>query len=132
MTAKVSRAFLVIAIFQALHSLEEYVFELWEYLAPTRFLIKLFSDDLPFGFAVANLTIVALIFLSYLIPVRRAKPYASQVVWFWAVLEILNGAGHLWFGISSGAYFPGIYTAPFLLLFGTYLLVQLTANKNVT
>lgn len=130
MNANIKRAFPFVAVFQVLHSLEEYYFRLWEHLAPARLLSGLVSDDLPFGFAVINSTIVVLIFLSYLVPVRNASPYARQVVWFWATLETLNGAGHLWFGFAVGAYFPGLYTAPFLLLIGGILIQQLIARRD--
>ena len=130
MNANIKRAFLFVAVFQFLHSVEEYVFELWEHLAPARFLSGLVSDDLPFGFAVINIAIVMLISFSYIVPVRNASPNARRVVWFWAMLETFNGAGHLWLGFSGTAYFPGLYTAPFLLLFGVVLMQQLITSRN--
>jgi hypothetical protein len=132
MTARIQHAFLLIAIFQTLHSLEEYFFELWDHMAPTRFLSGLVSDDLPLGFAIINLAIVAVAFWCYLVPVRNARSSARTIVWFWAILETLNGIGHVWFGFSSGGYFPGLYTAPFLLLVGVFLLLQLTRIQNAT
>lgn len=130
MPSTIQRTFLLLAVFQALHSFEEYVSRLWEHLAPARFVSGLISDDLSFGFAVINLTIVALVFWSYLGPVRNAGSGARPLVWFWAVLETLNGAGHILFGISSGGYFSGLYTAPFLLSVGAYLLVQLNRTPE--
>ncbi|MBT8085497.1 MAG: HXXEE domain-containing protein [Woeseia sp.] len=132
MSAGIKRTFLLIAIFQALHSIEEYVFELWDHLAPARFVSGLFSDNLPFGFAVANCMIVAFVFLTYFIPVQRNTGYAIGLLWFWAILETLNGLGHLWFSFESGEYFPGFFTAPFLLLFGGILIGQLTIRRNAT
>ena len=132
MSDNFKRTFLFLAIFQALHSIEEYFFELWKHLYPARVLSGLVSDDLPFGFAVINSVIVALIFLSYAALLRNATPSVSIVVWFWAILETLNGAGHVWFGISSGGYFPGLYTAPFLLLLGGFSLWQLTSGHTAT
>ncbi len=126
------RTFLFLAITQALHSLEEYAFELWEYLNPARFLSGLVSEDLPFGFAVINSAIVALIFWSYATLLRHSIPTVSKIAWFWAILETLNGAGHLWFGFSTGGYFPGLYTAPFLLIFAGILLRRLTAVHTAT
>lgn len=125
-------AFLLLAVFQALHSVEEFVFELWNYLAPARFLSSLISDDLPAGFAIINLAVIALAFWSYCVPVRNGHSNARAVVWFWAIIETLNGIGHLGFGASVGAYFPGMYTAPFLLLIGVYLIFQLMLSQNVT
>lgn len=130
MTARIQNAFLLLAIFQALHSLEEYFFELWDHLAPARFLSGLVSDDLRLGFATINLMIIVLVFWCYLGPVRNARPSARAIVWFWAILETLNGIGHIGFGFSSGGYFPGLYTAPFLLLVGVFLLVQLARTPQ--
>jgi Protein of unknown function with HXXEE motif len=121
---RTANAFLLLAIFQALHSLEEYVGRLWEHLAPARFVSSLVSDNLPVGFAIINIGIVALAFWCYLVPVRRSLPGARGIVLFWAILESVNGAGHILFGINAGGYFPGLYTAPLLLPSGLYLLVQ--------
>jgi hypothetical protein len=46
-------------------------------------------------------------------------------MWFWAVLELCNGAGHIGLALLSRAYFPGLATAPFLLFFGGWLAVLL-------
>lgn len=130
MTAGIQGAFLLLAILQAAHSLEEYLFELWVHLAPARFVSGFVSDDLRVGFAVVNAAIVVLVFWSYLGPVRKATPGSRWIVWFWAILETLNGIGHLWFGVETGGYFPGLYTAPFLLVAGAYLLAQLSRSRQ--
>lgn len=130
MSERIRLPFFFTAIFQLLHSLEEYRFELWNHLEPARFFSGLVSDNLQLGFAIINCTIVVLIFLSYFVLLRRPKANVSSMVWFWAVLETLNGMGHMWFGISSSAYFPGLYTAPFLFLFGSTLIWQLTVSRN--
>lgn len=129
---RLKRNFLFLASSQALHSLEEYTFGLWEHFAPARYVSGLVSEDLPFGFAVINSIVVVLIFWSYLVPIRNGAVYAVPLVWFWAVLEAINGVGHLWFGMSSGAYFPGLYTAPFLLVFAGLLFHQLRAYNTAT
>ena len=128
--ARIRRAFLLLTLLQALHSLEEYAGHLWEKLAPARFVSSLVSDDLSVGFAAINIGIVLLAFWCYLVPVRKSLPGARGVVLFWAILESLNGAGHILFGINAGGYFPGLYTAPLLLLCGLYLLVQVTRDPN--
>lgn len=125
MNTTIKRTFLLLVIIQTLHSAEEYAFGLWEFLAPARYLSGLVSDDLSIGFAVINAAIILAIFLSYLISVRRGGEHSRQLVGFWAVLEILNGVGHLWFAFSESAYFPGLYTAPFVIALGAVLLLQL-------
>lgn len=125
MNRNFNRTFLLLVVSQTVHSLEEYIFELWEHLYPARFLSGLVSEDLPFGFAVINSVIVVLIFLSYRAFIRGPSSSATKLAWFWAILETANGAAHLGFGVSSGGYFPGLYTAPFLLVLGGILLRQL-------
>jgi len=132
MTTRIQYTFLLIAILQTLHSLEEYAFELWEHLAPARFLSGLVSDDLSLGFAIINLGIIAAAFWCYFVPVRNGGSGALSVVWFWAMLETLNGIGHIGFGLFSGGYFPGLYTAPFLFLAGSFLVVQLFRSQDAT
>ena len=54
-----SRAtFLALIVAQAAHSIEEYVFRLFDVLAPARFMSGLLSSDLARGFAIANIALV--------------------------------------------------------------------------
>ena len=117
--------FLLLIISQALHSIEEYVFRLWEVLAPARFISGLFSADLAVGFGIANLTIFAFGLWCYLGPVRHQGRTANGLMWFWALLELANSIGHSIFALSAAGYFPGLYTVPMLFLFSTALLLRL-------
>jgi asparagine N-glycosylation enzyme membrane subunit Stt3 len=125
MNPTAGRVFLLLICTQALHSIEEYYFSLWDVLAPARFLSALVSTDLSFGFAVVNLTIVAFGLWTYAWPVRRNLGYAIPLAWFWTILEAANGIGHLTFAVASQSYFPGVYTAPLLLLLSGLLAMQL-------
>jgi asparagine N-glycosylation enzyme membrane subunit Stt3 len=131
MNATTSRVFLLLICTQALHSIEEYYFSLWDVLAPARFLSGLVSTDLSFGFAVVNLTIVALGLWTYVWPVRHNLSYAVHLAWFWTILEAANGIGHLTFAVASRSYFPGVYTAPLLLVLSGLLAMQLTRRAVV-
>jgi hypothetical protein len=42
-------------------------------------------------------------------------------MWLWTILELLNGMSHWAIALSRGGYFPGIVTAPLLLLFAGWL-----------
>ena len=119
------RLFLLLICSQALHSIEEYAFALWDVLPPARFLSGLVSDDLAVGFAVVNTAIVALGAWSYLWPVRRNLGYAVPVAWFWIILEAANGIGHMLFALAAQEYFPGVYTAPLLLMFSGLLATRM-------
>lgn len=123
--AATRRLFLLLICSQALHSIEEYTHSLWEVLPPARFLSALVSSDLALGFAVLNVAIVALGIWSYVWPIRRNRSYALPVAWFWTILEGGNGIGHLLFALAARSYFPGVYTAPLLLVFSGLLATHL-------
>ena len=130
MSATSKRIFLFLIVFQALHSIEEYYFSLWEVFFPARYLSSLISSDLALGFAVINITIVAFGLWSYAIPVLRSSSYVSMIVWFWILLELANGIGHAWFSVSSQSYFPGLYTAPFLITLSSILAITIIRKQN--
>lgn len=125
MDAGSKRAFLFLVIAQALHSLEEFHFELWESLPVARYLSGLVSADLPTGFAVLNGAIVTFGFCVYLFAVRRSHVSAVPLAWFWTIVEMANGGGHLLFALRAGGYFPGALTAPLLLATAAYLAMRL-------
>jgi hypothetical protein len=131
MDATARRLFLLLICSQALHSIEESAFALWEVLAPARFLSGLVSDDLAVGFAVVNAILVALGAWSYFWPVRRNLAYAIPVAWFWIILEAGNGVGHLSFALAARGYFPGVYTAPLLLVFSVLLATRMMRRRHL-
>lgn len=130
MRIRLPEAFLLLIFTQATHSLEEYFGALWEVLTPARVVSGLFSQDLQFGFAVANSLIVALGVLCYLGPIRHGWKSSTAVAWFWVALELMNGIGHTIFAIEAGGYFPGIYTAPFLVVFAIFVAFKLLHSGN--
>ena len=130
MDATAKRIFLLLICAQALHSIEEYYFSLWEVLAPARYLAGLISADLSVGFAVGNAAIVAFGAWTYAWPVRRNRSYAIPLAWFWTILEAANGIGHMMFALASRSYFPGVYTAPLLLVFSGLLAMHLTRGRQ--
>lgn len=113
---------------QAAHSIEEYVFRLFDVLAPARFVSRLLSSDPARGFAIANTVLVLFGVWCYVARVRRGRSSARGWAWFWAVLELGNGIGHGLFALARGGYFPGLATAPFLLGISVYLMARLSAR----
>lgn len=122
-------AFLALIVTQAAHSIEEYVFRLYDVFAPARLVSSLVSDNLPFGFAVANTLIVLFGIWSYLARVRPNHPSARSFAWFWTGLEFANGVGHSVIALSQGGYFPGLATAPILIAVSMYLASRLTVSR---
>lgn len=51
---RLSRPFLLLVAAQALHSVEEYVFRLYDVLAPARYVSGLLGFDRAAGFAIVN------------------------------------------------------------------------------
>jgi hypothetical protein len=125
-------AFLALIAAQAAHSIEEYVFRLYEVFPPARFLSGLVSRDLALGFAVLNASLLLLGAWCYLARVRPGHPSARAWAWFWTLLELGNGIGHAVLSLSRGSYFPGVGTAPVLLGVSSYLAIRLGAATQST
>lgn len=123
------RAFLALIVTQAAHSIEEYVFRLYDVFAPARLVSSLVSDNLPFGFAVANILIVLFGIWCYAARVGPNHRSARSFAWFWTGLEFANGVGHSVIALSRGAYFPGVATAPILIALSMYLAARLTVRR---
>jgi len=115
---------------QAAHSVEEYVFRLFDVFGPARFVSSLFSSNLATGFAIANISIVLFGLWCYLARVRPGNPSARAYAWFWACLEFANGVGHVVIASDRGGYFPGAATAPLLIGLSAYLGARLATDGS--
>ena len=117
--------FLALILAQAAHSVEEYVFRLYDVLAPARYVSSLFGMDRPIGFIIVNAALVLFGLWCWLARVRPGRTGARHFAWFWALLEVANGCGHLALAVLAGGYFPGLATAPLLLALGGWLVLTL-------
>ena len=124
-------AFLALIVAQGAHSTEEYVFRLFDVLAPARFISGLVSNDLARGFAMANMSLVLFGTWCYVARVRHGLPSARGLTWFWSLLELGNGMAHTVSAITRGGYFPGVATAPFLIGISVYLISRLKAAPEL-
>ncbi len=126
-----SRAtFLALVIAQAAHSTEEYVFELYEVFGPASFASGLVSSDPATGFVVLNSLFVVFGLWCYLGPIRSGHASARAWAWLWVAVEVTNGIGHPALALRAGGYFPGVATAPVLLLLAAYLGYRLQATRE--
>ena len=127
---RVKLAFSALIVTQAAHSIEEYVGRLWESFPPARFLSGLVSADRELGFIIINSALVMFGLWCVVFPVRREWPSARNLVWFWIVLETINGVGHPAWTLRQGGYTPGVLTAPILLVLALYLASQLRRGER--
>ena len=123
--------FLGLMLAQAAHSVEEYVFRLYEVFPPARLLSGFISANHAVGFAIANTVLVSFGAWCYVALVRRNRPAGVLWAWFWTCLEAANGAMHLIVAAFRGEYFPGAATAPLLLGFAAALAIALN-GRNTT
>lgn len=126
MDSRSRAAFLALILAQAAHSIEECVFRLFDVFAPARFISGLISNDLSRGFAIANIALVLFGLWCYVARVSRGHPSARSLAWFWALLELGNGIAHSGLALAHRDYFPGIVTAPLLLMISVYLIARLS------
>ena len=123
--SRIKVAFGALIVAQIAHSAEEYVGRLWESFPPARFLTGLVSSDRQLGFIVLNCALAAFGLWCLLFPVRKEWQSATGFIWFWVVLETVNGVGHPAWTLRQGGYTPGVLTAPMLLAIALYLAFQL-------
>ncbi len=126
----IQTVFLLLIISQALHSIEEYYFSLWEVFEPARIVSGLVSTNLTVGSVIVNVSIVVFGVWCYFGPLRHAWRSATIIAWFWVLLELGNSIGHSYFDIARAAYFPGLYTALLLFIFSCYLAYSLVKDKH--
>ncbi len=132
MDSRSRTTFLLLVIAQAAHSVEEYVFRLYDVFMPARVISGLVSDDLVVGFVVLNISLVAFGLWCYFARVRPAHPSAPQWAWPWVIVETSNGIVHPAVAVWRGEYFPGVVTAPALLALALYLGSRLIRQPSTT
>ena len=126
----VAPLYLALGFAQAAHSIEEMSTGLYDFFWTAT---GLFHQYIPaiqqfrmssVTFAVLNMTFIAII-LGVSPFVFQGRPWALYFALLAAVIETLNGAGHLAGVVIFDGYVPGALTAPFLLILGVLLLREL-------
>ncbi len=123
--SRITIAFGALVVAQCAHSIEEYVGRLWESFPPAAFLTGLISSDRKLGFLVINGALVTFGIWCLLWPVRKKWHSAQALMWFWVLIEMINGVGHPVWSVRQGEYTPGVITAPILLALAVYLAFRL-------
>ena len=130
MESRAHRAFALLILAQAAHSIEEYVFRLFDVFPPARWVSTLFTSNAALGFALANTAIVLFAVWCYVARVRPSHRSAYGYAWFWVCLEFANGIVHMILAGLEGGYIPGVATAPLLLAAACYLGVTLVGDSR--
>jgi uncharacterized protein with HXXEE motif len=120
--------FLALVTTQALHSVEEYCFRLYDVFPPARFVSGLISNDRERGFVIVNVALVAFGVWCYVWPVRRHWASAVSVGWAWVCIELINGVVHPTWSLIARGYRPGVVTALVLLPLALLLARQLRTD----
>ena len=131
MNNRVSITFLILVLVQGAHSIEEYFGQLWEVFPPAKFVSSLLSENLEKGFLIVNLGLFIFGLWCWFFPVRRNYSFALILIWFWIVIEMINGVGHPLWALYNRAYVPGVATAPVLLILAIYLSQQLLHRTRI-
>jgi len=119
----------MLVLVQGLHSMEEYCGRLWAVFAPAKFMSGLVSQNAERGFVIINYGLIILGLICWAIPIRGNYPVARGLIWFWIVIEMINGIGHPALALYEGSYVPGVATAPVLLVLAVYLSYLLLRQR---
>lgn len=131
---RLTTVYFLMGLTQAAHSMEEMSAHLYDFFWVVTGMIHSRFDAFPQfrmapdTFAVLNMFFIALLLAT--VPAVRAKhPAALAFATVAAVIEIVNGIGHLTGAFVFRGYVPGALTAPFLILFGVLLLLSLRHDR---
>jgi hypothetical protein len=113
--------FLLLVLVQGLHSAEEYIGRLWENFPPATYLTGLLSNNREIGFLIINIGLFVFGMFSWFFFVLEDRKYLKSILWFWIVLEVINGIGHPIWSLIKGSYTTGLLTSPVLLVLAILL-----------
>ncbi len=122
MYKRIKIVFLLLVLFQGLHSIEEYFGRLWVVLAPAKVISESVSSNPGTGFIIVNVSLFIFGILCWWIATRKKQISYQGLIWLWVIIEILNVIGHPILALRQHGYFPGVYTAPALLILALYLV----------
>ena len=120
MNKSIRFTFLLIALVQGLHSIEEIIGKLWDVYPPATFVSGLVSTNLKAGFIIINVSLFIVLMMTWLSTFSKSFS-ARGILWLWVILETINGIGHSVWAIIERAYVPGLATAEILLFLALYL-----------
>lgn len=124
MNKRIRIAFLFLVLSQGMHSVEEYFTRLWEVFAPARIVSNLISPDTEKGFLIINICLFFAGIISWILISTKNGRKFLPLVWFFIIIEFINGIGHPLWGILGWHYMPGLVSSLIILLINIYLTLQ--------
>ncbi|MDQ3748974.1 MAG: HXXEE domain-containing protein [Acidobacteriota bacterium] len=112
MNHRIKTAFLLMILLQAIHSVEEYIFKLYEVFPPMQLIYRNTPELAQAAFITFNLLLFLFGLICFFYWVQPARKRARVVVWIWIVIQMATVAAHLVWAIVIGGYNPGLATAP--------------------
>lgn len=112
-----------LALFQAAHSVEEVATGLWRWMPLVTEALQARAQWIPVlvmpeeAFVIANMIIISLM-LAFSPFVFLNHTWAWKIAIVIAVIETLNGAGHITAALVTGSYFSGCVAGVGLVIFG--------------
>ena len=125
MNKKIRITFLLIALVQGIHSIEEYYGKLWDVYPPATYICALVSNNLENGFIIINISLF-IVLMSIWLATFSKNFSVKPLLWLWTILELVNGAGHSVWAVMERSYVPGLITAPVLFILALIMLKLLT------
>ena len=122
---RISITFLILVFVQGVHSIKEYIGKLWIVIPPSKYLSGLVSKKPETGFVIINIGLLIFGIFCWFFHIRRNSLLAPGLIWFWIVIELINGIGHPLWALVERAYVPGVATAPILLILAIFLFKQM-------
>ena len=125
MNNRVKTAFLGMVLLQAVHSVEEYAFKLYEVFPPMQFIYRNAPELAQPAFVAFNLLLFLFGMICFFYWVQPARKGAKIIVWIWIAIQLTTFAAHLVWAILIGGYHPGLGTAPLFVPVVIYLIYWL-------
>ena len=124
--------FLLLVILQAIHSLEEFTFRLYERFPPMRLLYQSAPHLAKPAFAISNALLVLIGLVCFYSWVQSGRKGATIVVWIWIIIESLNVVAHIVWAALIGGYNPGLVTGLLfvpVLIYLCYLTMHVSSES---
>lgn len=122
-----ARLFFILILIQVLHSFEEIVARLYLWLPRVTGRLQEAFDFIPQvsftreTFIIANVVVVALMLVVGGC-MRGQRPWPLRIAFAIGIIELVNGAAHLFGAAAAGGYFPGAISGVALIIAGALFL----------